>query len=385
MYSPGKNKPFYYTLILLKLFLWYPLKSDRLYMRIFFSFSCLLRLMSFLTALGTLAHLVIVIRDKVDVDISEDIGDLSGFIGCMVVCLSFLTQHSRWCNFFKRLLNFKHFGTPPTYQAVVQKGNLGTLVCIVYTIPGMFWYCYLTYKDIPLCEVQNRRLGRKEPCGMVNPTWMPHSQMEGTPFFVWYLLQSFGIFIYLPSSFAICSIPMEAVGIIISRIDHLRAKFKDLLKLRDRSIYKKQIQYCVSYHQDIIEVSKELSALVKSTMGSLLLTAAVVIGSLGSQVIKASTPKAISFIMGYVAAMFLVCHAGQRLIDESLNLTDEVYNTQWYRVDPSFRKDFTFILARCQKPLSMPGPASIGAANYGLFLIVIKTSYSYLTLLNEMI
>ncbi|XP_066142195.1 uncharacterized protein [Euwallacea fornicatus] len=286
MYTLSENKPFYYTLILLNLFLWYPLKSDPFYMRMFVSLSCLLRLISFLTALGTLAHLVIVIMDETDVDISEDIGDLSGFVGCMVVCLSFSTQHSQWCNFFKRLLNFKHFGTPPKYQAVVRRGNWGALICIIYTIPGMLWYCYLTLKDIPLCEAKNKRLGLKEACGMVNPTWVPPSQMEGATFFVWYSLQSFGIFMYLPSSFAIASIPLEAVGVIIARIDHLRAQLKDFSKLRDRRIVRERLQYCVSYHQDIIEVGKELSGLVKSTMGSLLFTAAVVIGSLGSQVIK---------------------------------------------------------------------------------------------------
>lgn len=68
-------------------------------------------------------------------------------------------------------------------------------------------------------------------------------------------------------------------------------------------------------------VSKELSDLVQATMGTLLLTGAVVIGSLGSQVIKASTPKAVTFILGYVTTIFMVCHAGQKLINQ-------VYTTQ---------------------------------------------------------
>lgn len=166
---------------------------------------------------------------------------------------------------------------------------------------------------------------------MVNPTWIPagYDRRDEWRFWVLYVLQCTGIFVYLPSTFVISNIPLEAVGIIVARIDHLKFKLKqsngDLVKL----------YHCVKYHQDIIEysryklvytfyisinnrVSKELSDLVKATMGTLLLTGAVVIGSLGSQVIKASTPKAVTFILGYVLTIFVVCHAGQKLINQVL-------------------------------------------------------------------
>lgn len=283
------------------------------------------------TTLPSLLRSLIVGETKAE--ISEDIGDLTGFVGCMSACLNFLWYHSRWSRFFNRLLDFKQFGTPPGYVKVVRRGNLTTLACILYTIPGMLWYSHLTHLDIPRCEGLNREFGMKEACGMVNPTWIPPGyDRNGWRFWVLYVLQCTGIFVYLPSNFVISNIPLEAVGVIVTRINHLKYHLKrcgsDLGRL----------YHCVKYHQDIIEynkpnfinvyeinnqcrVSKELSDLVQATMGTLLLTGAVVIGSLGSQVIKASTPKAVTFILGYVTTIFMVCHAGQKLINQ-------VYTTQ---------------------------------------------------------
>lgn len=119
--------------------------------------------------------------------------------------------------------------------------------------------------------------------------------------------------------------------------------------------------------------------MVQATLGTLLLTGAVVIGSLGSQVIKASTPKAVTFILGYVTTIFMVCHGGQKLINQSLTLADQVYWMEWYEQKPKIRKDLRFVLARCQKPLGLVGPPSMGFAGYSLFLIV---SFLWSTLVN---
>lgn len=269
MYTLSKNKPFYCALVLLKAFFWYP---SALKCSVTFILSSLvLRLLSTLAALGTLAHFVLnltgllfifttlpsllngLIVGETKAEISEDIGDLTGFVGCMSACLNFLWHHSRWSSFFNRLLDFKQFGTPPGYVKVVRRGNLTTLACILYTIPGMLWYSHLTHLDIPRCEALNREFGMKEACGMVNPTWIPpgYDWRNGWRFWVLYVLQSTGIFVYLPSTFVISNIPLEAVGVILTRIDHLKYHLKrcgsDLGKL----------YHCVKYHQDIIEYNKQ--------------------------------------------------------------------------------------------------------------------------------
>ncbi|XP_050315963.1 odorant receptor 67c-like [Anthonomus grandis grandis] len=385
MYELRKDKPFYCTLTLLNIFLWYPLNESSQYITVFFTLSGLLRCISILSGLGTLMHLVMIIKNNIDIEISEDIGDLTGFVGCMVVCLTFLFHHSRWSHLFNNILDFKHFGTPPDYGKIVKRGNFISLICLLYTIPGMLWYCFVSYMQVPECKELNVQKHLNEPCGMVNPTWLPIKDVSGTSFIVCYLFQVIGIFVYLPSAFAICIIPWEAVEVIVARINHLKGIFKEAFESDDIEYSRKKLGYCISYHQDILTMSKELSELVRITIGSTFLTAAIVIGSLGSQLLRESTPKAISFVMGYISATFFVCHAGQRLIDESLNLANFVYDSRWYEVSPKLRKELVFVLTRCQKAMCLAASAYMGSAGYVLFCIMIKTSYSYLTLLNQMV
>ncbi|KAH1003985.1 hypothetical protein HUJ04_003809 [Dendroctonus ponderosae] len=370
MYATSRAKPFYWALMLLNLLLWYPMRNGKSYMKIFISLSILLRTISLLSFSGTLAHLILVKKNGTNIDISEDIGDIFGFVGCMSVSINFSIYHGSWSRFFNNLLNFGQFGEPPGYKKIVKRGNMISLVCIIYTFPGMLWYCLLSYMQVPHCKEMNVKMGLNEPCGMINPTWLPVKEMEKSHFKLVYIFQAVGIFVYLPSTLVISSIPLEAVEIIVARLNHLKGLFRDAFKSEDPKICSKQLSYCIRYHQDIIKVSQELSGLVKPTMGSLFLTAAIVIGSLGSQILKASTPKAISFIMGYILTVFIGCHAGQRLIDESLDLAKYVYDTRWYEMEPKVRKDIVFILKRCQKPITLGAPPSMGSAGYLLFFIV---------------
>nr|QXE93226.1 odorant receptor 49 [Eucryptorrhynchus scrobiculatus] len=385
MYVLAKDKPFFVTLNVLNMFFWYPINHEKTHEKWFYICSLLLRTISLLSALGTLVHLVLAIKDNTNIELSEDIGDLTGFIGCMLVCPNILFTNAKWSELFNKLLDFKQFGKPPNYDKIVKRGNLISLISMMYATQGMLWYCFVTYIQAPECRRMNTEKNLREHCGMVNPTWLPFKQVQGATFYACYLFQLIGIFVYLPPSFATCMIPWEAVEIIVARLNHLKGLFKDVFNPQNRKLYKKRLRYCISYHQDIIKISEELNVLVKATMGKVFITAAVVIGSLGRQVLQESTPKAVSFIMGYIIGMFFLCHAGQRLIDESLNLTEYVYDSRWYEIDPEIKRDVVFVLARCQKPIHLTTPASMGSLGYFLFSIMIKTSYSYLTLLNQMV
>ncbi|KAJ8950580.1 hypothetical protein NQ314_007844 [Rhamnusium bicolor] len=69
-------------------------------------------------------------------------------------------------------------------------------------------------------------------------------------------------------------------------------------------------------------------------------------------------------------------------MDETLSISDAVYEAEWYKADASTMKDVRFILARSQSPICLDA-LPLGSLNYPLFLLIIKTSYSYLTLMME--
>ncbi|VEN63784.1 unnamed protein product [Callosobruchus maculatus] len=80
--------------------------------------------------------------------------------------------------------------------------------------------------------------------------------------------------------------------------------------------------------------------------------------------------------------MFMICHAGQKIRDESLSVADSIYFSDWYRGTIQQRKDIAFMMFRSQKPIFFDA-LPFGTLNYPLFVMIIKTSYSYLTLLNQ--
>nr|QNH68040.1 odorant receptor 14 [Apriona germarii] len=112
------------------------------------------------------------------------------------------------------------------------------------------------------------------------------------------------------------------------------------------------------------------------------LICAIVFGTIGNQALKSKPLGALLYLLGYVVALFLPCHAGQRLLDETLSVSDAVYESKWYDCDVRTMKDILFIIARCQNPQYLDA-LPLGSFNYPLFLLIVKTSYSYLTLLQQ--
>nr|QNH68044.1 odorant receptor 19 [Apriona germarii] len=112
------------------------------------------------------------------------------------------------------------------------------------------------------------------------------------------------------------------------------------------------------------------------------MTCALIFGCIGNLILKSKPLAGICYLMGYITALFLLCHGGQRITDETLSVADAVYNSRWYHGDAQIMRDMIIILARSQRPASL-GALPLGAMNYSLFLMIIKTSYSYLTLLNQ--
>ncbi|XP_019762286.1 odorant receptor 85b [Dendroctonus ponderosae] len=87
-------------------------------------------------------------------------------------------------------------------------------------------------------------------------------------------------------------------------------------------------------------------------------------------------------LIGYAMAVFLVCQNGQKIRDQTYDIQDAVYKARWYDNITSTTKDSQLIMLRCQKPLCMDA-IPFGIFNFSLLLVIIKTSYSYLTLINK--
>ncbi|XP_050513941.1 odorant receptor 47b-like [Diabrotica virgifera virgifera] len=130
-------------------------------------------------------------------------------------------------------------------------------------------------------------------------------------------------------------------------------------------------------------MGSKLSYLAKRTISFVTLVSAFVIACSENQLLHGVKPLgALLFIAGWLAALLLLCHTGERLMNFTFSLREDICTSDWHLASPSVQKDVGFILLRCQQPLYLSA-LPLGAINYGLFVMMVKTSYSYLTLLNN--
>ncbi|KAJ8961301.1 hypothetical protein NQ318_008987, partial [Aromia moschata] len=64
------------------------------------------------------------------------------------------------------------------------------------------------------------------------------------------------------------------------------------------------------------------------------------------------------------------------------SIGDAVYSSRWYQSDAKTMKTCLLIMMRTNRPATLDA-LPLGKMDYQLFLMILKTSYSYLTLLNQ--
>ncbi|CAH1963363.1 unnamed protein product [Acanthoscelides obtectus] len=118
----------------------------------------------------------------------------------------------------------------------------------------------------------------------------------------------------------------------------------------------------------ISSYSDQLNRLVQATVGHVSLVAALVFGCIGNQIFKSKPLGASVFLAGWVIAMFVICHAGQKIRDESLSVTDAIYFSDWHRGTVEQKKDIAFMMFRSQKAIFFDA-LPFGSLNYPLFMM----------------
>ncbi|VEN62902.1 unnamed protein product [Callosobruchus maculatus] len=87
---------------------------------------------------------------------------------------------------------------------------------------------------------------------------------------------------------------------------------------------------------------------------------------------------------GWASATYLVCNGGQRLTDVSRNVGTFVNDVDWYQLEAELQRDLTLVLRRCMKPSQLKAGA-FGGMSYSTIQAIVKTSYSYMTFMNQTI
>nr|AUF73030.1 odorant receptor [Anoplophora chinensis] len=327
-------------------------------------------------------HLIVTLRAKTGVDVSEDFSTMFGTFGCNVVTISFLLLYDKWSQFFIDLENCNRFGIPADIGALRKKLNLYSVLYALYTVFGVVTYGMIATADTSHCKKFNEEHGLNEICGTFTPLVLP---FDGNPIFVRSLIFAIQVFLAMTTLSApavVCFMLYEGVETLIAYITLLKKNFINVFETSSEAERKDKLRFCVYFHDNMLSLCQRLSTLGKYSAGFLCMTCAVVFGCIGNLILKSKPVAGICYFLGYIAALFLLCHGGQRILDETLSVAGALYDSKWYDGDVQIMRDICFILARAQIPATL-GALPLGVMNYPLFLMIMKTSYSYLTLLSQ--
>nr|UTN00906.1 odorant receptor [Semanotus bifasciatus] len=330
-----------------------------------------------------LHHLITTIIDKTGVDISEDISVFLGCTGALATSYLFVAQLENWIKFIADITSFDSYDKPSSFETVKKRTNLFSLVYSFYLILATLIYGTISYISTGDCIGLNEKKGLHELCGSFVPIKPPFNASSLMIRELIFLTQMVLFFFSLMPGAMICFMTYESTEMVLTHVQHLKQYFTNVFNTSGREERSKRVRLCVNYHNHILSLSSRLNLLVKYTIGHMSLIAAIVFASIGNQIFKATKPlAAVLYLIGYVVSLFMICHAGQQLTDEVMSINYAVYDSKWYEADAKTMKDILFILMRSHKPVTLDA-LPLGALNYPLFLMIFKTSYSYLTLLNQ--
>nr|QXE93261.1 odorant receptor 35 [Eucryptorrhynchus brandti] len=381
MFLPNKNKPFYYSLAYLRYTHYYPSPESLKNIKCYRAVSAIIRILTCFVFVQCAIHYVMSRKDNVPVDLSEDIVGMTGLAYIMFFCILYEVNVKKWSKLYSDVSNTSKFGCPPNIPDVVRSCKNLLIFIYVYCFIGMAAYVLASvFLDSVNCRKVNEEKGLHEICGTATPLWWPYNEMDPRVKFFIIVYQFCSIAMYFPSGATMLFMAWECALIIALKIDHLKGLFRNMFDVEDATVQRRRLKFCIQYHQEIIRMTNELNRLHRMHFGQVSVVSPFILSCIGFQLVKRYSVGALIHIVGYGSAIFLVCQIGQTVQDETYNIREAVYVSKWYAIDPKIGKDVKFVLMRCQKPIYM-NAIPLGVFSYSLLITIVKTAYSYLTLM----
>ncbi|XP_057657385.1 odorant receptor 22c-like [Diorhabda carinulata] len=351
-----KSVPFSATKAILSFFLVYHGKQSIL--RLFLLGTLKLSIL-IVVPIATFVHLIVVKKKELDVPIAENVS-IGISISAMTILSTLVPFYSKeWTNVFEKLSDFKTFKKPSKLGKTIKLYNTLSIASSAYCGGGAVFYtiaCYFESKKCLDIDKENYAI---------------------------FVVQFIMIFVTCVCGGAVNYLICEVALYASLQISSLKTRFLEIIHIKAQEEQDTKLNMWIQDHQSMIIILEEAKRLTKICVGAGSLSFALVCASVANQIMNRNKPVgSVLHLVGWIASLFMHCHAGQIIMSDSESMAEAVYNSKWYKINLTTRKSILIILKRCQKPLTLDALPQ-GSLNYPLFMMIAKSSYSLLTFLSN--
>ncbi|EFA10704.1 hypothetical protein TcasGA2_TC011882 [Tribolium castaneum] len=296
--------------------------------------------------LGLAAHLIVCIKDNLDVELSANIAVLSAVTGLTYMLIVFVWSQDKVVHLLAKLGTHEIFGTPDNFKKRSRRLDFYAKLYSYYCYFGIVIYSLLQIIEMPECRKINEEKGLSEICGMIVPFWAPFD-IDWFPLKqIFWFDQLLGIYIIIKGGAAVSITTFEVAQYICLKIKHLNSLLRQAFDDPHEEVIEKRLLHCIRYQQHIIrKKASELLSILQA---------------------------------GFAAFSSAVT----RVISESLTIPDAALDSKWYEAPIKSQKMLLLLLVRSQKAFNLHA-TPVGIMSFALFVALLKTSYSYFTLLHQ--
>ncbi|KAG5883520.1 hypothetical protein JTB14_019287 [Gonioctena quinquepunctata] len=90
----------------------------------------------------------------------------------------------------------------------------------------------------------------------------------------------------------------------------------------------------------------------------------------------------VTFLLCMVTEIFLYCWYGEEIKMKNSEISQALYDTNWYEAEISEMKTIIIMMERCKKPIQLK-VGGVLQLSYDSFILILKKSYSFLTVLRQ--
>ncbi|XP_033220402.1 odorant receptor 9a-like [Belonocnema kinseyi] len=227
--------------------------------------------------------------------------------------------------------------------------------------------------------------------------WIPYSLESKITYFFTYFHQIVCIMMAACITASVESLAMVIMLHICAQLEIIVHRLKSLPRLQEKSnsqsiIYElesKLIKDCVNHHIHTYTLGENLNETFGPVIFVQFFVSVIALGAVIYPMSKLSTSlydlntwRLIFTFASTISQIFLYCFYGDKMMEKSMAIAEEVYQIDWIETTIKTKKNLTSIMMRAEKPIKLTG-LSIIIMTIETFFKIIKSAYSAYNVLKK--